>query len=112
MCRDKSFLEVNAPAHREHGNLKAGEGVATALEVCGLEMVRLGLTVIGIVGRVGVGSMQVSVDVAREMLSRRVACRYCSGSHVRGGMAGRLIVGESCDSGRSTSTVALSSSLL
>jgi len=65
MCRDKSFLEVNALVHREHGNLKAGEGVAA-----------LGVTIIGIVGRVGVGSMEVSVDVVREMLSRRVACWY------------------------------------
>ena len=111
MCRDKSFLEVNALVHREHGTLKAGEGVA-ALGVCGLGMVRLGVTVIGVVDRVGVGSTEVSVDVAREILSRRVACRYCSGSHVRGGMAWRLIVGESCDGGSSSPTVALSSSLL
>jgi len=63
MYRDRSFLEVNALVHREYGNLKAGKGVAA-----------LGVIIIGIVGRVGVGSMEVSVDVVREMLSRRVAC--------------------------------------
>lgn len=106
MCRDKSFLEVNALVHREHGNLEVGEGVA-ALGVCGLGIVRLGVTVIGIVGRVGVGS-KVSVDVAKEMLSRRVARRYCSISNVRDGMVWRLVVGESCHSGSSVSMVALS----
>jgi len=92
--------------YREHGNLEVGEGVA-ALGVYRLGIVRLRVTVIGIVGRVSVGS-KVSVDVAKEMLSRRVARRYCSISNIRDGIIWRLVVGESCYSGSSVSMVALS----